>query len=75
MSELMNTPREMIQAMTDGTTSHATLTIPADLCWQHFNSISDVHDYAMREAIKSGKQGSVKDLGDFIIVDVRPEVK
>jgi hypothetical protein len=74
-TELMHTPMQMIDTMIEGATSHATLSIPADICYAHFNSISDVHDFARRAAVKSGKQGSVKDLGDYVIVDVRPEIK
>ena len=66
---------EMIDSMIDHVTSAATLTIPADICYAHFNSISDVHDFARRAATKSGKQASVKDLGEYVIVDVRPEIK
>ena len=71
MSELISyTPQELITSAFAGATSKVTLDMPEDKCYSHFSSISDVHDFVARLAIKSGKQGSVQDLGEIIRVEL-----
>ena len=49
--------------------SKVTLEIPEQKCWENFDSIVDVQEFVTRLAIKSGKQGTVQDLGHVIRIE------
>ena len=59
--------------LTSGSCRSQTLTMSEAQCYAVFGSISEVHEFVARAASRYGLQGSVRDEGEFVIVDLRPE--
>lgn len=45
-----------------------TLTTHPGVIWEHFSTISEVQQYVARLAVRHGRQGSVIDQGDVVVI-------
>ena len=70
-SELATTPNQIMTSMAASRGGmKSTLIMPAEKCWAQYDSIIDVNLAATRIAISHGKQATVQDLGDVIVVEI-----